>query len=232
MLTLISCADLRVSPNQVSSTNSAIVLTAEPPHRRDVSNVNGRIVIGSGMNVNDVRNVNGRIVVESGATTGNLRTVNGRVNIEGDVSINGNVNTVNGGITALSGGEINGSAGSVNGRVNFSNVSVGIDVTTTNGSIDLTDVTIGENIETTNGNISLENSVVERDLIVRERRWNNGLFGLFGLFDRDPKVIISPDSHVRGSLIAREKIRLYVHETASVDNIIGANPISYSGQRP
>ncbi len=218
------------SPSRISSTNSAIVLAPEPAQGRDVHNVNGRVVIGAGMNANDVSTVNGRVTVENGATARSVHTVNGRVVLGGSETVVGSVDTVNGRIIATQGGEIGGTASTVNGRIELANVSVGRNVETNNGSINLFDVTVGENVESNRGDVRLENSIVERDLIIHHR--NYGLLGLFNWRINHPEIIIGPGSQIKGSLIAREEIHLYVHETASVNNIIGADPVVYRGSRP
>ncbi len=218
-------------PTRIRSTNSAIVLTPEPAEGRNISNVNGRIVVGTGMAVNDVDTVNGRITVEDGATARNIETVNGRVTIGGrNASVN-DVETVNGRITAVNGGQIHGSAEAVNGRISLTNVTVGRSVKTSNGDIQLFESSVGQNVETRNGDIRLENSVIENDLIIQRRR----IAGIWGLFDWDwnrQEVVIGPGSEIRGTLLARDEITLYVHESASVNNIVGATPQSYNRMRP
>ncbi|MCG8414480.1 MAG: hypothetical protein MI746_09715 [Pseudomonadales bacterium] len=183
------------------------------------------------MTVNDVDSVNGRITVEDGATARNVETVNGRVTIGGRNARVNDVETVNGRITAVSGGQIDGNARAVNGRISLSNVTVGRSVRTSNGDIQLFDVSVGENVETRTGDIRLENSVIENDVIIQRRR----IRGILDIMNRNwgkQEVVIGPGSEIRGTLLARDEITLYVHESASVNNIVGASPLTYSGPRP
>jgi len=233
LVSLSSCVIYSRSsdPTRIRSTNSAIVLTPEPQSGRNVSNVNGRIVVGTGMQVNDVETVNGRILIEDGAVARVVESVNGRIEIGGSSAQIAAVESVNGRITADNGGNITGTADSVNGRIHFSNVTVGKSIRTNNGDIRLYDVVVGENVETEHGDISLENSIIENDLIIREKRFS-ALSDLFNWNFGEQRVVVGPGSEIKGTLLAQEEITLYVHDTAIVNNIIGATPRSFSGSRP
>ncbi|PCI76738.1 MAG: hypothetical protein COB20_09900 [SAR86 cluster bacterium] len=198
---------------------------------QDIEEHNNTVYVPAGMNVQDINTVNGRVVLERGASARSVSTVNGRVQIEGRGSFAGSVDTVNGRISATQGGEIGGSATTVNGRINMDSVAVGRNVETLNGSINLVDVTVGENVETRNGNVRLENSVVEQDLIIHSR-YRVSLLGLIDIKRDEPKIIVGPGSEIKGSLIARTDVRLYVHESAKIGNIVGASPLIYSGGHP
>jgi len=198
---------------------------------QDIQEHNNTVFVTAGMSVKDINTVNGRVVLERGASARSVRSVNGRVQIEGEGSFAGSVDTVNGRISVTHGGEIGGSATTVNGRIDLDNVVIGRNVESSNGSINLFDVIVGENVETRNGDVRLENSVVEQDLIIHSRHRVSFLW-LIDIKRDEPKIIVGPGSEIKGSLIARTDVRLYVHESASIGHIVGATPVSYSGGHP
>lgn len=197
----------------------------------DIEEHNNTVFVPAGMNVKDIRTVNGRVVLERGASARSVSTVNGRVQVEGEGSFAGNVDSVNGRINVSQGGEVGGSATSVNGRIVLDSVVVGRNVETSNGSINLVDATVGENIETRNGDVRLQNSVVEHNLIIHSR-YRVSFLRFIDIKRDEPEIIVGPGSEIKGSLIARTDVRLYVHESASIGNIVGAIPVIYSGRRP
>ncbi len=233
LLSLSSCivhSRSHIGPWEEPS-NSFTRYSDDTDHRGNVSDVNRTIVIKEGESVNNVDSVNGRVVIENGASARMIVSVNGRVVIDGAQARISNVETVNGRISAESGGVVSGTVEAINGNVDFTKVTVGESIKTSNGDILLFGVSVGANVETRNGDIRLENSVVENDLIIYERR----ISGLWDVFDWDwtkQEVIVGPDSEIKGTLLAGDEITLYVHETALINNIVGATPISYSGLRP
>ena len=217
------------SGNRASNrTKAAAAATPNTYKEPNISDGNRRVLVRTGTHVNDVRNVDGRVIVERGASARNIHTYNGRVVIEGNSSVTGNVETHNGGIKATGGAEIKGNMKTFNGNIELANVVVGRNVKTANGRIDLYNVVIGENVETNGGTVMLENSIVEKDLIVQRRKGLN----LFQLPVFRQKVVIGPESQIKGSIIIRRKVQLYVHETAMVGEIVGGNAISYSRSLP
>ena len=173
----------------------------------ELATVNGRIVIGQDAEVAQCATVNGSIHIKSGATTGDLKAVNGALRIEQDATVGGNVELVNGGIKADKG------------------VAIAGDVTTVNGSIYLAGVTVDGVVSNHTGDITLtEGSVVRRGVEVHE---SNGMHR-----QKKATVIIGPDSQVMGRLKFERPVRLYVHESAIVGEISGAEAIRYSGDQP
>ncbi len=226
-LTLTSCA-VNYENRASNQINPGATITPETVTGPDINNGDRRVVVATGTQVNDVRNINGRVTVEAGASARNIRTYNGRIIIEGNGFVSGNVDTYNGGIRAIGGGEIKGNAEAFNGDIVLAHMTVGQNVQTANGRIDLSNVAIGENVETNGGDVMLENSIVEKDLIIHKRKG----FNFFELPVFRQKVVIGPESQIKGSLMVRRKVQLYVHETARINNIVGANAISYSGLQP
>jgi len=198
---------------------------------QDIQRHNNTVFVPPGMSVKDINTVNGRVVLEKGASARSVSSVNGRVQVEGLGSFAGSVDTVNGRISATQGGGIGGNATTVNGRISVDGATVGRTVETANGSIYLLDAYVGENVETRNGDVRLENSVIEQDLIIRSR-YRVSLLGLIDFKRDDPRIVVGPGSEIKGSLIARSDVRLYVHESAKIGNIVGAKPMTYSGRQP
>ncbi len=197
----------------------------------NVREVNRSVIIEDGRRVNDVWSTNGRVVIEDGAMARNVRTTNGRVVIGGSNTRVADITTVNGRISGDYGGQIAGDVEAVNGRVDFTNAAIGRSVKTANGHINLYSVTVGENVETRNGDVRLENTIIENDLIIKKRRLP-GLLELLSWNWMDQEVVIGPGSEIKGTLVARNEITLYVHESATINNVIGATPVTYSGPIP
>lgn len=214
----------------MQAVNRAIVVSAESEQGQDIRNINGRISVGGGMSVNNVSSVNGRIEIERDATASSVQGVNGRVELRENTSIEGDVHTVNGRINAVRGGSIGGNASSVNGHIRLTDFSVGNNVETTNGSINLIAVKVGHNVESRGGDITIESSVIERDVIIHKKRRNNLLWMPLWRIGKS-EIVIGPNSEIKGNLIAREDIDLFVHESAKIGSIVGADPIFFSGRR-
>jgi len=101
-------------------------------------------------------------------------------------------------------------------------------VATTNGRIEISDSSIQNSIETSEGDIEINNTVVHGDVLIRKK----GFWDFIGLDFFAPKVVIGPNSVVEGSLFIHRKAKLYVHETAQVTAIDGAQAEYYSTARP
>ena len=216
------------SASEISRTNGSIILPAEDSDGADLRTVNGRIEVGQGIKVGNVKTVNGRISIGPEATAKDVKTTNGRISIE-EGSATGNVRTTNGRIN-IDAAMVDGDVRTTNGKIDISD-STKIEgrVVSTNGGIDLRNSLVTKDIETSNGKIHLRNSEVQGDIIINERRgWS--LFH-FGHWDK-PEVVIGPKSVVKGSIIAHQDIKLYIHEDASVGKIDGAEAKYFSGDRP
>jgi hypothetical protein len=78
-----------------------------------------------------------------------------------------------------------------------------------------------------NGNLSiLGASHVEGGILVEKT--SGGL-----LFNSDdPLIIIGPGATVQGDLRFERKVRLYVSDKATIGAVIGATPVSFTGDSP
>ncbi|NBB93785.1 MAG: hypothetical protein GVY32_11530 [Gammaproteobacteria bacterium] len=197
-------------------------------HNDDVSVVNGSISIGDDCRVNgDVSSVNGSIRVGANSVVGEISAVNGSVSLAENVSVSGPMENVNGRVSIGSGSRIAGSVSTVNGRIQLDAgaVSDGT-VSTVNGHIKLVNAEVA-GLGTTNGNLELlEGSHVKGRLKVAKPQG-------FSLGDHDPvRVVIGAGSTVDGPLIFERSVALFVHETATIGEVEGAEPQSFSGDSP
>ncbi len=179
---------------------------------RGVSSVFGEVSVSQGKTVGDVSSVNGGIELEDDVTAGTVDTVNGSIEIGADVSVK-EATTVNGDIEAGRNFSSFGKVKTVNGEIVIAQQSrVQGDVATVNGDIVLKSVNIEGDIYTKNGDISLEeNTVVHGDLV-------------YGRQDRSrrntkPTLTISGDSSVKGDIILKRPVTLYIDDQQLLERI-------------
>lgn len=195
----------------ISKVNGAI--TAEAGHRYgSLSTVNGAIRVRSGAEAASAETVNGSITVEDEARVGALETVNGAIRLGARVVVEGDIEAVNGGLTAGPGTVVKGSMENVNGSFMLEGVEVEGSLSTVNGRVDLVrDVHVA-------GGLTVHKP--------SGLRW-------FGWGTRTPPtVIVGPGSKIAGPLVFEQEVELYLHETAEVGPITGAEPVRFTGERP
>lgn len=177
----------------------------------ELSTVNGAIRIGSSAIVGDVETVNGSVRLGDYSQAETVSTVNGSIKLGQNSGVAGNVESVNGALTLGQSGSVAGNMENVNGRITVQGARVEGDVTNYNGGMLITD---GANVM---GNLQVKKP--------NRSGWFDGR-------RKTPKIVIGPNSTVAGQLIFEQEVKLYVHESASVGNISGAEPIMFSGDRP
>ncbi len=188
-----------------------------------VSKVNGSIHAEAGQVYGKLDTVNGSIRVAGDVQTGKIETVNGSVKI-GERAQTGAVSTVNGGVRLASGVIANGTVETVNGGI-FSdrNSRIQGNVETVNGGIGLVQTHLTGDIGTVNGDITVGiGSLVEGGIRIRKPGFSLSLTPA-----RKPRVIIGPDAEVKGSLQFDRDVTLYVHGTARIGPVTGAEPIRF-----
>lgn len=202
-------ADGSVHNDDISLVNGRIEIGADCQVKGEISNVNGTIEVGRASRVLDISNVNGRIsLADSVEVDGNIASVNGRIELGTDSRVSGEVESVNGRISAANGAVIEGRLSSVNGRIEMQAARAA-------------------QLVTHNSNIRLDSgTVIEGELRVRKSQGINFNAGT------PPKVIIGRNVTVNGPLTFEREVELYVHETATVGEIDGAQAIHYSGEEP
>lgn len=194
---------------------------------RDLSNINGSIRVGAECEVTgEVSNINGSIQVGSGSRIGaSISNVNGHIKLHAGVEAGGDVRSTNGHIELGEGAAVAGAVHTTNGRIELAqNARVDDEVSTTNGRIRLSSAEVGS-ITSHNGDIELlEGSTVQGALNMKKS-------GGMNLGD-DPEVIIGRDVSVAGPLVFEREVTLWIHESAEVGEISGAEPEFYSGDSP
>jgi hypothetical protein len=206
--------DLRVSSASdgargAMSLNGDVFVEADTvAESSDFSTVNGDIEIADGARVQSVRAVNGNITLGKGAQARSVESVNGRVEIGPDAQLGRGVKLVNGAVTLATGVLVRGSVATVNGEIVARGATIDGDVENYQGGMQI-----------------LDGSIVKGSLTVHEPET--------GADDREPpRIVIGPDSRVLGPLKFERAVSLYVHETAQIGPVDGAEPVRYSGATP
>lgn len=191
-----------------------------------IDKVNGSIRTEEGRAYDSLETVNGSITLAVQVRANSVETVNGSISLNEGASAEG-VETVNGSISLGASAQV-GSAETVNGSVRLDRgATVRGDVETVNGAIRLEAASIGGNLETVNGDITLlDGSRIAGGITVEKP--STGWFN-FGGNSRLPKVVIGPNSEVVGTMVFKRDVELFVHETARIGRVDGAEAKRYSG---
>jgi hypothetical protein len=193
----------------------------------DSSKINGSIHVPAGKPASDVHTVNGSIHIEDNAAVISAATVNGSIHMGAHATAT-SLTTVNGSVSLGEGAKVSGGADSVNGDLKLADgAEILGHLANVNGKISLTAAHVGGGIKTVNGNLSiLGASHVEGGILVEKT--SGGL-----LFNSDdPLIIIGPGATVQGDLRFERKVRLYVSDKATIGAVIGATPVSFTGDSP
>jgi hypothetical protein len=192
----------------------------------DTNKVNGSIQVAAGKAPADVRTVNGSVRIEDNATANSATTVNGSVHV-GEHATATSLKTVNGSISLEAGAHAT-EAKAVNGDLTLKdNSELTGALVNVNGRIAVNSAHVGGGIKTVSGNISvLGASHIEGGILVQQP---NGLN--IGNSD-DPTIIIGPGATVQGELKFERKVHLYVSDHATIGSVVGATPISFTGDKP
>jgi predicted acyltransferase (DUF342 family) len=177
---------------------ATLVMPAMAMAAEDHSTVNKSIKIGMDAVVGDVESVNGSVRIGDGSSVNSVETVNGSIKIGSGVGISHDISAVNGAISLHQGCEVGGN------------------IETVNGGITLERTLVSGGVETVNGQISiLDGSEINGDVVVRQNKgWSLG--------KRKPvPVEIGENVVVHGNLVFKQPVRLRLHESARVGEIIG-----------
>jgi DUF4097 and DUF4098 domain-containing protein YvlB len=209
----------------------SLLLAATPAFAGDISKVNGSITAEAGQTYGELDTVNGSIRIGDGARTGDAETVNGSIRAGNDVETGG-LSTVNGSIRAGSNARIGGNIETVNGSVFVDRGGI-VDgnIETVNGAIGLVDTDVDGNVETVSGDVTIGiGSRVTGNLKISKPA-SNWLPVLVNAGKRKPRVVIGPDAVVDGELVFEREVTLYVHDSARIGKVTGAEPVRFSGPR-
>ena len=163
------------------------------------SSVNNSIRIDKNSTTGNVDSVNGSIRIGANSFVESIESVNGSIDLENDVTVDKGVEAINGAVKLESGCEVGGNVETINGGIRLQNTQISGDVETVNGQIRI-----------------LEGSEVSGNVVVREPKgWN-------WTRERKPvQVEIGKDVLVHGDLIFEHPVRLKIHDSARVGDIIG-----------
>ncbi len=214
-LLLAGCGD--------GSVNDTIRIKSGTSSEGSANSVNGNIIVETGAVVEgDVRTVNGMVDIDEQAQTGNVKTVNGAIRL-GSGAETGNLDSVNGSVRIKNGGKTGGIR-LVNGTLLAAQGSrINGDAYLVNGSAELIGTRISGTLSGYSGGFMVTDaSEVTGDVIIRKPK------GSFSDSDK-PKVVIGQNSTVGGKIIAERAIELWVHESASIGGVEGAEIQVFSG---
>lgn len=200
---VLPCAPAFASED-ISKVNGSIRAVAGQAYG-DLETVNGGISVETGVVTREIQTVNGSIQVSDRARTTGVSTVNGNVRIGREVIAAGNVETVNGSIYIDRGSQVDGN------------------LETVNGGIGLVETRLTGNIDTVNGDITVGvGSQVQGGIRVKKPNFNLSLTS-----SRKPRVIIGPNASVSGSLQFEREVTLYVHRSAHIGQVSGAQAVPF-----
>lgn len=193
----------------------------------DIDKVNGSIHVPDNATVGKLSTVNGSIHVGNGAHAVEAGTVNGGIEIGDAASIDA-LNTVNGGIHIGARAKIAKTVEAVNGSITLGEgAEVAGRVSNVNGGIALNAAHVGGGIETTSGDIDVgADSHVEGGILVNA---DNSWFH-FGI-SRNPRIVIGPHAVVKGDMVFKRDVTLFVSDSATVGKIEGAKTVKFSGDK-
>lgn len=193
----------------------------------DISKVNGSIHTDAGARYGDLDTVNGSIQLASGVIARGVETVNGSIRAEDNVQAR-SIETVNGAIRAGRGLVLTSGLETVNGSIFVDRGGrIGGDIETVNGSIGLVGTEVAGSIETVNSDITVGvDSVVKGGLKV-----NRPSFGISLTPPRKPRIIIGPNAAVEGELVFEREVNLFVHDSARIGPVRGAEVQRFSGDK-
>jgi cytoskeletal protein CcmA (bactofilin family) len=215
----------------VAALAAAFAVNAHEGPHGDIDKVNRSIHVEAGEQYRDVSTVNGSITIDDGARVDSAETVNGSIRL-GARAIAGALDTVNGSVTLRDSAIVKGDVETVNGRIGLeAGADVGGHVANVNGEIELERAHVGGDIETVNGDVEVGGgSRVEGG--IRVEKPTGSWFNWSSTQSRPPRVVIGPGAVVEGELVFEREVELYVHESAKIGRVTGAEAKRYGGDRP
>lgn len=205
----IRIADGEVA-GELDTVNGSITLGVRAK-ANSADTVNGSVRVGAEAEVGEIDTVNGSVTLADGARAGSVSTVNGSIEVGSAARVAGDVNAVNGSITLASGAEVGRNVGNVNGAIRIRGAKV------------------AGNLRTTSGNVTLSDAArIDGGLTVSKPRGWSWSWGKPNV----PRIVIGAGSSVAGPLVFEREVELYVHETATIGEVTGAEPVRFSGDEP
>src|SRR5690606_30790796 len=203
-LALAVAAPALPAADDISKVNGSIEAAAGQTYG-DLETVNGSIRVGENVQAEDVSTVNGSITIGQGSQVDSVETVNGAIRLGRNVRTRGGIETVNGGVFVDRGSVVGGSVETVNG-------AIGLVATEAAGNIEAGtgDITVGVDSHV-RGGITVQRSTGWFQLTPKRRQ----------------RIVIGPRAVVEGPLDFRREVDLYVHRTARIGPVSGAEPVVF-----
>ena len=202
-----AAAATRLASHYIVRTNGAV--TTEPgANYGRLATTNGSIRLADGVTAGEASTTNGSIAAGSGVTSDGLSTVNGSIRVGERARIAGDVRTVNGSVLVGRGSRVGGDVASVNGALGVIATEVGGDMRIANG-----DLTVGVDSHVRGGVHVAKPSANWMPIRVSTRR---------------QRVVIGPRAVVDGPLVFEREVVLYVHDSARIGPVTGAEPVRFS----
>ena len=176
----------------------------------DESTVNRSIRIDAGALAGRLESVNGSIRLGADARVASIETVNGMVRTGPRPRVSGDIETVNGSIALGDGSQVDGSVRSINGRISLDGARIAGRVESYNADLD-----------------TGRGSHIARGIHYRQPSHGPG-----DANGGTPRITIGPGSVVEGPLRFDRPVRLYVHDSARIGTLHGAEAMRYSGDTP
>jgi len=196
----------------------------------DIDKVNSGISIDAGSTAGSLETVNGGVHVGANSKVGDVESVNGGIHLEEGVQAT-SVDTVNGGVTVGAKGIVRDTIETVNGGITLdTDADVGGKVSNVNGGIRLERAHVAGGIETVAGDVWIAGgSRVEGGILVKEP---HSFISWGSKEQRPPRIVIEAGAVVEGTLRFEHEVELYVHESAQIGTIEGAEAKRFSGDPP
>ena len=181
----------------VHAVNQPIHTEPGSRHSR-LTSVNGGIHLAQGSRAAMVRSVNGGVRTEASVHVSELQLVNGRLRGGPQLRVSGPVKLTNGGASLQPGSHIKGSLTSVNARVELNQTRLEGPYLGSNGDLD------------TGPGSRLQSGMHYRAVAEEDRQRNT------------PEITIGAGSHVVGTLRFDRPVKLRVHRSARIGEVLGA----------
>lgn len=203
--------------------------TAELHRSYNIDAINRSVSIEDGRKVGNIDLINGSIELGDDSSAGSLDSINGSIHLGDRVTVR-NIDATNGRIRAGKQLTVRGSIDATNGSVWLGAGSrVEGDLDALNGGIELHSTQIAGAIESVNS--SLETGPDSRIVGGIRYRKATGWFNNSGN-SRAPRIVIGPRTEVLGAMQFERAVELWVHQSASIAEVVGAEVRTYSGERP
>lgn len=206
---------------------AAFAVSAHAGSGRDIDKVNGEIRLDAGETGGDLETVNGSIRLGDNARAEEVDTVNGSIDLGQSVEVK-SLQTVNGAVEIGERSTVRGEVEAVNGAISVGRgATVDKDVSNVNGRIEVVSAHVGGRISTVQGDIDIgADSRVDGGILVERPS------GLSWSRNRNPRVVIGPNTVIGGKLEFKRDVDLYVSKSAKIGTIEGATPVTFEGSKP